>query len=280
MAITFAAWNTESRLSRRACGRRGTPQHILAGIARLDADVIVLTEAYYKDPAPGADDELHRLGYWWQDARYEDVVVGVDDDDRSNVHLRILSRLPLENVRQVRFNDVRTLLCATVCDPVSKRKLLVVATHLDDRAETLRLGQARAIAAFITNEKLPTVMLGDFNAVWDGWGARLMRSGAARYVARHIPHRWLMKVATRFVDMASGTTLRYLATHAGLRDADSRRQATATPKLYGAEWLPSIRLAQLDHILISDDISASPVRVMPDGGSDHRAIISTIRVRG
>lgn len=278
MALKVAAWNVEGRLSPRTSGRRGSPTHILAGIRRLDADVVVLPEAYYETIAPGVDDALHRLGYHWYDARYDDVALAADEAGRpTEVHLRILSRLPLENVRRLRFHDIRTLMCATLTDPSTGRQLLVIATHLDDRAESLRMQQVQEVAAFIRAENMPTVMLGDFNAIWDGKRARIMRSRSVRRVVGLLPNEWLRSVATRFADMASGTTLDYLAAHAGLLDADPRRRATATPKLYGAEWLPSIRMAQLDHILISDDIVAGRVDIASDGGSDHRAIHTTIQ---
>lgn len=281
MAIKIAAWNVEGRLSQRTTKRRGSPRHILDGIRQLDADVIVLPEAYYKDPATGMDEQLRRLGYQWYDARYDDTndPSSEADGDRTNVYIRILSRLPIESARISRFGDVRTLGFVTVHDPVSGRRLLVIATHLDDRSEALRLKQAGAIAELVRYEKLPAVMLGDFNAVWDGAAARFLRSGAVRSLATCVPGKWFRSVAMRFTDMASGRVLQFLADRAGVRDADANRQATATPKLHGVEWLPSIRMAQLDHILITGELSASGVTVMPDGGSDHRAITTTIRFK-
>lgn len=280
MSIKIAAWNIEGRLSPRTHGRRGSPQHILAGIRRLDADIIVLPEVYYEKIAPGVDEQLQQLGYQWQDALYGDIILATDSEDRSKgVYLRILSRLPLEDVRRLRFRDVRTLLTATVVDPSSGRRIRLLATHLDDRAEALRMKQVEAMEEFINTESMPTVMLGDFNAIWDSWVARWVRSRLVRWLAGHAPSEWLRSVAIRFTDMASGTALQFLADHAGMHDADVKRKATATPKLYGAEWLPSIRLAQLDHILLSDDLDADHVDVARDGGSDHRAIMTTIRVR-
>lgn len=280
MAIRIAAWNTEGRLGQRTTKSRGSPEHILEGIRQLDADVVVLPEVYYEQIGPGVDDQLHALGYEWADVRYDDVALPSDNDDRPHaVHLRILSRLPLLDVQRHRFQDVRTLMSAAVMDPATKQRIRILATHLDDRSEALRMKQVAAVVDFINGEDMQTVMLGDFNAMWDSVIARGIRSAPVRWLAAHVPGVWLRSIATRFTDMASGTALQFLAEQAGLRDADIRRQPTSTPKLRGVEWLPSIRMAQLDHILISSELIAETVAVMPDGGSDHRAIITTIRLK-
>lgn len=280
MSIKIAAWNVEGRLSRRTTKRRGSPEHILDGIRRLDADVIVLPEAYYEAIDPGVDEQLLDLGYAWHDAEYGDIPFddNVYGSRVDRVYLRILSRLPLESVQLHRFEDIRTLLSATVNDPATGRRLHVIAVHLDDRAETLRMKQTGAIAKFLHANAMPAIMLGDFNAVWDGRMARVLRSRFSRRLAGCMPGKWLRSVAVRFADMASGTVLQFLKDNARMNEADRLHQATATPKLHGVEWLPSIRIAQLDHILISDELAVDGVSVMPDGGSDHRAIITTVYV--
>lgn len=280
MAIRVAAWNVEGRLSPRTDARRGSPKHILVEICRLDADIIVLPEAHHGTVADGVDERLRQYGYSWHDVRYDDIAHDTTGGERDEVsYLRVLSRLPIEEVSEERFGNVRSLLRIIVIDPVTERRVRLLAIHLDDRAEVLRLMQARAMVDHIIGEKLPTVLLGDFNAVWDGPMARIIRSRPVRWVARHAPGVWLRSVASRFTDMASGTTLDMLAEEAGVRDADVNHRPTATPKLYGVEWLPSIRIAQLDHILLSSDLVATHVEVASDGGADHRAISAMVHVK-
>lgn len=281
MAIKVAAWNVEGRLSPRTDERRGSPKHILVEICRLNADIIVLLEAHHGEVAVGVDERLRQYGYEWHDVLYSDMPLRFDSEERLNgvYYLRILSRLPLEDVREQRFGDIRTLVSMAVVDPVTNRQIRIVGVHLDDRAEMLRMKQVEALSHFIAAEKLPVVVLGDFNAVWDGIMARVIRSRPVRWVARHMPGEWLRSLAVRFTDMASGTTMSFLAENTSLRDADIEHRPTATPKLYGAEWLPGIRLAQLDHILLSDDLAATHLEVAHDGGADHRAVSATIHLK-
>lgn len=280
MAIRVAAWNVEGRLSPRITARRGSPKHILAGIQRLNADVIVLPEAHHGMVADGIDEQLRQYGYSWCDVRYDDIAYGTTGARDAASYLRILSRLPIEEAHRVRFGNVRSLLDVIVVEPESLQRIRVLAVHLDDRAEVLRVAQAKAIARHLaSNKKLPTILLGDFNAVWDGLMARVTRSRVVRWVACHAPSAWLRLLMMRFADMATGTTMKILAEQVGLHDADVRHRATATPKLYGVEWLPSIRIAQLDHILLSDDLVAAHVTIAGDGGADHRAISTTIHTK-
>ncbi|MNH50058.1 Endonuclease/Exonuclease/phosphatase family protein [compost metagenome] len=280
MAIRVAAWNVEGRLSSRTTARRGSPTHILAGVQRLNADIVVLPEAHHGTVADGIDEQLRQYGYSWCDVRYDDIAYGTTGNRDEASHLRVLSRLPIEEVHRVRFGNVRSLLDVIVVEPVSRQRIRVLAIHLDDRAEILRVAQVKAIARYLaTNKNVPTILLGDFNAIWDGPTARVTRSRVVRWLARHAPSAWLRLRMMRFADMASGTTMKILAEQGGLHDADGRHRATATPKLYGAEWLPSIRIAQLDHILLSNNLVATHVAVAGDGGSDHRAISTTIRTK-
>jgi len=80
--------------------------------------------------------------------------------------------------------------------------------------------------------------------------------------------------------MATGRVLGRLKNEAGLHDADPRHMATTTPKMRDRLYMPSIRLAQIDHALISDEIGVRDFTIGPDGGSDHRAIAVTIVVKG
>jgi endonuclease/exonuclease/phosphatase family metal-dependent hydrolase len=119
-------------------------------------------------------------------------------------------------------------------------------------------------------------MLGDFNAMWHEGRGRLISSSLMRSLAGHIPHADLRYMAVRVADMATGTALGVLTTRTNLRDADSSHHPTTTPKLRHASFMPSIRLIQIDHMLVSPEINVSDFTIGKDGGSDHRAISATL----
>ncbi|MFI5212689.1 MAG: endonuclease/exonuclease/phosphatase family protein [Candidatus Saccharimonadales bacterium] len=275
MRLRVAAWNVEGRLSNLADGRRGTPAHILEGIAALDADIIVLPEAYVNKPQTGVDRELASLGYSWQDVRY-------DDSDRGNVfsgqmpYLRILSRLPITTTHTVQFGGLRRLLVVTVQDTQSMQSLRIVATHLDDRTEERRLMQIDDMISLLSQHSMPTLVMGDFNAMWPGGRAILLRSRLVASLVRCLPHGFIKSASLRVLEMASGTTMKRLKSELNLHDADARHQATTTPKMRQMVYMPSIRLIQIDHILLTATIKSTDFKVARDGGSDHRAISTTI----
>lgn len=77
--------------------------------------------------------------------------------------------------------------------------------------------------------------------------------------------------------MVSGKALALFERQTNMRDLDSQRKPTATPKIRGPlEILPSVPLVQIDHIYANDLIEAGDVRVMHDAGSDHRAIATEV----
>lgn len=277
MAIKVAAWNVEGRLTDYAEGKRGHPQQILEAIKQLDADLVVLPEAYLGEPAAGVDDYLRSLGYSWHDTPYGD-----QDRDWSkefNVEmpsLRVLTRLGVTAVEIVCFGGVRNLLALTVIEPETEQELLVVATHLDDRTEQSRNLQVEEIINYITKKQMPTVMLGDFNAMWPTGRAKFLRSRAVRFVAHHISNAQFRSFATRVSEMAEGTVLPKLVERTGMRDADLRHHPTTTPKMRDALFMPSIRLLQIDHILHTPTVEVSDFLIGIDHGSDHRSIKATI----
>lgn len=273
MPIKIAAWNVEQRLSLLTNKKRGTPTQILGMIKRLEADILVLPEAYRNAPAKGVDAMLRELGYEWYDCRY-------DDRGRAEElpYIRVLSRLPIISSSLHRWGDLRNLLVVTVKTKEGKH-LRIVATHLDDRTEELRRRQIDEIIPFINASTMPTVMLGDFNAMHGRGRARLLNHKTSRMLAARVPHGEIRSVVTRLADMAVGGVLSRLETETSLRDIDPRRRPTTTPKMRAIEWMPSVRLAQIDHILVSPDIKASDFKVARDGGSDHRAISAIIDIQ-
>jgi endonuclease/exonuclease/phosphatase family metal-dependent hydrolase len=276
--MKIASWNVEGRLTLSTQKRRGTPAKILSMIEKIDADIFVLPEAYGDQPAKGVDSRLRELGYEWRDIRYNEL-------DRKytngsvNLHIRVLSRFKIIKTEHLRWNDARSLLSVIIEDPQSGQNIRIIATHLDERSEQRRLAQLKDAITFINSVSLPTVMMGDFNAMHLDDRSKLIQSKAVRSASRFIPHKRMEHRALTLIEMASGSALKLLESETNLRDIDPRHRPTTTPKLKEMEWMPSIRMAQIDHIFVSPDIETFDFKVARDGGSDHRAISANITLK-
>lgn len=289
MAFKIAAWNVEGRLSDYAHGKRGSAEHILDHIEAIDADVLVLPEAYLgSQPAEGVNDRLEAMGYEWRDVRY-------GDQDRdwakefmaSAPSLRVLSRLAIIHSEQVQWGNLRNLLVLTVRDPDTERDIRIIATHLDDRTSEHRKRQVEDAIPFINASDLPTIMAGDWNEMHaKSFAARVIGSWPVRMLARCIPSKYplakgvyaddLRGVFLRGTQMAKGEAIAMIEEQTNLRDLDPSWQPTTTLKLRSLPWIPSVRIGQIDHMFATSDIEAGPLTVWPDGGSDHRAISKEI----
>jgi|GEM_PF-682639 len=293
MELRVASWNLESRLSGYEKSGRGSAEHILRGIENLDADVLVLPDAFSEKVAPGVDDRLRELGYKWHEVLY-----GTEGRNWSLSHtgkesgMRVLSRLEIVDVEEVRWGMSRSRMIAmTVRDAASGGLLRVIGIHFDDRTEEYRESQINGLADFVNDSQvLPTIAMGDFNAVHGSdVRARLLGSRLMRWTARNIPSRTIPPpgdfaddirgFAMRGTDMMSGRALKLLEERTNLRDLDPRHKATATLKLHGLHWLPSWRIMQLDHMYATPQVVTKDVKVWPDGGSDHRAISAQLVVK-
>lgn len=279
MAIKVASWNVEGRLHGYQKQGRGAAAHIVRGIEALDADVLVLPEFYMDRLAPGVENTLKSLGYKIFETAYKDAARNAAEHERwGEMHIGVLSRLPVSHMEVIRPGDVRDLLVCHVVDPGSGKTVRFIATHLDDRAEAVRVKQAEKLVEIVNGTHMPTVMVGDFNAMWRVGRARLLHSWLARAGTKILPNAELRSMAARVYRMASGTALALFASRTQLRDADPRGRATATPKMRFTPYLPSIRLIQIDHMLVSPEVSVRDFTVHPDGGSDHRAISAILTV--
>lgn len=279
MAIKVASWNVEGRLHGYQKQGRGTAAHILQEIARLDADVLVLPEFYMDSLPESVADALAKQGYTITETGYGDV--GRSELERQRwgeMHIGVLSRLPVSHVEVIRPGDVRDLLVYHVADPGSGKAVRFIAAHLDDHTEASRVKQAEELVEIVNGTHMPTVLAGDFNAMWRVGRARLLHSWLARAGTKILPNAELRSMAARVYQMASGTTLALFASHTQLRDADPHSRATATPKMRFTPYLPSIRLIQIDHMLVSPEVSVRDFTVHPDGGSDHRAISAVLTI--
>ena len=279
MAFTIALWNIEGRLSRYEGGKkRGTPEKILAEIERLNADVVVLPEAYLNQPAEGVDDRLKALGYSWYDTKYNDTLHDEDIKLWGYPFMRVLYRLSLVRAEVRRWGNIRDLPILTVCDPDTAKEVTIIATHLDDLTEERRLEQVSAVATYLKKASTPVVMAGDFNAMWHKGWQQFLATGAAKTTFKALPARKIKDVLTRLSKMATGRVMALLK-EAGLREADPRLRPTTTPKMRSMSWMPSIRLAQIDHILFSPGIMVTTPVIGADKGSDHRSLYAKITIK-
>lgn len=277
MKLTIASWNIEGRLTRYSGGKgRGTPEKIIAEITRLNADIVVLPEAYLDAPASGVDQKLSKLGYKWYDTKYMDTLHDDDVVAWGYPFMRILYKMPIESVETRRWGDVRNLPLLIVKDTANGKRLHVIATHLDDLTEDRRLQQVDEIVDYSKNTDDPIIMLGDFNAMWRQDWRKLLASSATRQFFAILPSETLRYVLTRLSLMAIGTVMERLK-NAGLTDADPKHRPTTTPKMRSMPHMPSIRLVQIDHIL-TRGVECGPVTIGKDGGSDHRSLCVEITV--
>lgn len=278
MAIRIVSWNVEGRLGWVSAKGRGTPQQIVDRLLAQDADVIFLPEAYGQDVANGIDTQFIERGYQFYDVSYRDEgksnTAGGD-----NPHNRFLSRLPVVRQELLRFGDVRTLQAIQVADPSTGQLICMLGIHFDDRTESQRLRQVEDVITYLGQQKTQVVLMGDFNAMYgDAKIAGLLRSRALRLGAWLFHRYFIGTVLVRIADMAKGTTLSSLLKAVDLRTVNERHRATTTPKMRRTSWLPSIRLLEIDHILISSGLIAKSFTIDADGGSDHRLLSAVISV--
>jgi endonuclease/exonuclease/phosphatase family metal-dependent hydrolase len=288
----IASWNIESRGSDYEADKRGTAAHILRGIQQLNADILVLPDAFAGEAAPVFDAGMREQGYGWRDVLYGD-----EGRDWTLSHtgvesgMRVATRWEIVDVEEVRWGmSRRRMIVMMVRNPASGGLLRVIGMHLDDRTEEHREEQIKGMAGYLNSiDEVPTIAMGDFNAVHGSdLRARFLGSTFMRWMARNIPSRTvpppgdfaddIRGFAMRGTDMMSGRALRQLEERTNLRDLDPKHRATATLKLHGLHWLPSWRILQLDHMFATPDIATDGIKVWPDGGSDHRAISAVIRV--
>lgn len=258
---------------------RGTPEKIVAAIERLDADVIVLPEAYNGVAiSPAVKKRLHAFGYEWLEIAYEDPDREEEIALYGKSHIAIMSRLGFVSKKIVRFGGIRNLLVIKVREPRSGLVVQIIGAHLEDRSEAKRQQQLDEIIPFVNLSTDPTILMGDLNALWPGMRARIIGSLFTRMITRVLPAGDLKSELSRLIEMARGTTMQRLHDEAHLNKADPRYRATVTPKKRNLPYLPSIRLCQIDHILVPSCIKATNFMIAPDSGSDHRAISVNVSI--
>ena len=280
--MKIVSWNLEGRLSPLSRDGRGTPEAIVAAIKQLDADIIVNPEAFGTDPAisPVIERALTGLGYESRSVAYDDAISRGEKAAVTNPHLRVMSRLPIKSYEVIRPGDVRNMVAVRVHDPASNRELRVIGVHLDDRSEELRLRQVTPLIEYINSSDIPTVMMGDCNAMPpDTFKSRFVHSALFRGIATIVMHEHMRYTLTRLSEMATGTTIASLLRETNLQNTDSHYHPTTTPKMRRMEWMPSIRFAKIDWIFASPGIEYKNFSVSADLGSDHRALSLDISLK-
>ena len=270
--MKIASWNVEGRLSDTGDIGRGTPTHILNSIAKLDADVLLLAEAHSGDSLDDvpAGKQLRDLGYKIHSVNYDDDTATRTDSYNKQLSLVFASKLPIDKFQVIRLGDLRSALVANVAG------IRFVGIHLDDRREETRVKQMHDLVQIIKKSDMPTIVMGDFNAMHGGdlWPARFLRLRPMRFLARFA----FVHIAKRAVEMARGEAIKYLEDNTSLTDVDPRHRPTTTPKVRGFAWLPSVRLIQIDHIFVSPEIAINDFQISPDHGADHRAISANVTI--
>ncbi|MDP3444139.1 MAG: endonuclease/exonuclease/phosphatase family protein [Ignavibacteria bacterium] len=277
MNIKIASWNLESRLGNTTTKNRGTPQQIIENIKSVNADILFLPDAYKKisaDELKVRTKELNSLGYKTYSVPYDDNINLRQKSDSAGTSLVLLSKLPITVINTIRLGSYRNALHAVI--EVNEKVLNIFGIHLDDIHESMRVTQINDLTRIINSTGAPVIVMGDFNAMHgeDFWPASFFRSKFAKMLSKII----LPDVFIRVTEMASGEALKLLEVNTDLSDVDKRHRPTTTPKMREHEWMPSIKLIQIDHIYTSPGITTSNFHIHSDGGSDHRAISVVIEI--
>jgi endonuclease/exonuclease/phosphatase family metal-dependent hydrolase len=279
VSLRIASWNIEGRLSVLESKHRASSDKIIDSIKEIDADALLLIEAHSETSLDKLDTvrkKLQQIGYYLYDIPYSDDMKERTDTTYEQLSLMFLSKLPVDKFEIVKLGNFRNVFIVTLREPKSNQLIRIIGLHLDDRLEKTRLNQVRDLIKIVNKSKMPTIVMGDFNAMHgeDLWPAKFLRSKIVRWLARLI----LPSIFIRATEMAKGEALKLLESQTNLSDIDPAHQPTTTPKMRGLEWLPSIRLIQIDHIFASKNIKTRDFKITPDLGSDHRAIITTLDI--
>ncbi len=278
MAIKVVSWNIEGRLTRFTKRGRGSPEHIVETIRKLNGDVVFLAEASDGDEIElGITEQLKSMGYEIHTVVYDDGSKDRKWAAEVAPNMKLLTRLPVKEFREIRLGGIRNALIADIADPDTGKMMRVFGIHLDDRNEPNRMRQLEDLLVYLDETSLPKIVMGDYNAMHaTDFRARLLRNRWLSGAIKRWPHARTRDIIERLSDMAIGDTLAALESSTTLTDADARRRATTTPKLRFQEWMPSIRLVQIDHMFVTPDLTIKGFKVASDGGSDHRPISSIV----
>lgn len=264
--MRLSSWNIEGRLSDEGlASKRGTAKHILVNLALSDFDVAFLPDAYSSLPNDDIIQDLENI----VGEQGEIVSYGYNDlaESKSKLNGMLLSKLPIENKEIIKAGDYRNVIKTMIGG------LAIYGVHLDDKSEATRHIMSNSIIMDIEKTKIPTVVMGDFNAAYpDGLVAKGFKA------LGNLHPNSSDGLLRRAKDMVNGGTMDMFL-QAGFSETNPNHTPTETPKMRGLEFMPSIPLLQLDHILISSELDYDNFKIEQDGGSDHRQISAEISLR-
>jgi endonuclease/exonuclease/phosphatase family metal-dependent hydrolase len=248
--MRIAAWNIAGGLSKPE-----KESKIKDGIAKLNADIVILSEAFDKSGVSVDLDYATNLGYQEYKTEYQDK-----EPHRSERQFVVaLSRVAVEtSILHLATRNVISLTTDNDGEP-----LQIIGAHFDDRNETFRQGMAKSFIEQVDLSK-PTVLAGDLNSMHkDNNRAVFFSNPLFRVVGHYMPIARPRSLMTRLSEMADGGTQAIL-TDAGLEESDSKQQPTML--------FMGIGIAQLDHVLHTSDVVGSNFQTHHLDGSDHKAI--------
>ncbi len=269
MAIKIASWNIAQAYN----DDRGPK--IEAGIKKLAADVVILSEAFSVKAGLGKDyendklDQLsamaQRLGYkYFEYSAYKGVNYADYQPVDFDLYLVAMGKIPLNmKIKRLVF---RNALFLNLKDKQSGGEVTIVGCHLDDLNEPSRLKMAEALVSHLEDVN-PAVIVGDMNSMHrDSWQAGLVNGFLGQFFLKHMSTKQTQSIADRLMKMANGSTQKYFKDH-GFEDADISKKSTFIYR--------GIVFAQLDHIL-TRHIKATHFKRHKFSGSDHVAVSSTL----
>jgi len=273
----------EQRPSSPESQGRSSWHMLVSSLYGIGANVVVIPEAAKGDPERAAK-TIERLA---EQTNYPHHVIAEYGDqsmgEATNVYIAVLSRIAITSSQIVQLGNQRTARNALLLDLQSAEfgNIRLLGLHLSDGIEEARIDQATSVREHIERARQDhreLIVAGDFNAMHRGdLRAHILRSSPVRWTAHHMPSQKLQSITSRLSGMAEGIALDMIL-RASVIDADPHHRSTTTPKMRDLpDWIPSVRLAQIDHILHTDGLTPSEYRIHPDGGSDHRPVSVSVR---
>lgn len=276
MSVKVAAWNVNRSLGNEYEG------HIFSGLEQLNADVVVLSEAFSTDdttPDDLEDNVLTRVNSFADKMDYDFIGYipyqesGLRSPKESmlgeQTYLMVLGREVIRSTNLLRLYN-RNAYELGIVDNQTGINIQGIATHFDDRHEYNR---QKMMIDLIPNldpsPSRPNLILGDFNAMpGNTREAQLLRTKTARFIADHSFTERMAIITKRSIEMANGSIMRKFS-DIGFSDADHFHHSTYK--------LGKISFGQLDHILVAKpNIVAGSFEINNFPGSDHKAISAVI----
>lgn len=270
--LRVATWNAEGMFVEGTKTRRATSHDAITALRRLNADIVFVPEfgdmSRLNQPTITA---IRSLGY-------ESHIVPYGEERVSHLGLGFFSRLVITKHSIHHLPVTQRALFEAYCRTEDKKTIRIIGVHLDDRSEKIRLKQIEFIVEIIQKDRnTPLIVMGDFNAMHSKTlFAKMTSTKVASVMAKRIPNDHVSSVAQRVHEMASGSTIDYIISHTSLTNLDPKLSATISAKQSGMEWAPKLRLAKIDWIFGSDDITTLSHTVKHDVGSDHRQVVADI----